>query len=62
MAGLTYNTTRNASTEYAAFELNYEYYPYVFYKENINFHFGSKVANELTNKLRNLMILYRDNL
>ena len=44
------------------FEFNCRYHPYVFYKENVNPHSRSKVANELTKKLRNLMVICRKNL
>ena len=44
------------------FKLNYGYHSYVFYKNNINLYFGFKVANELTEELKNLMTVYRKNL
>ena len=55
MANFIYNNAKNASTNYMSFELNYGYYPQVFFKDNINscskFHF----ANELAKKLRELI-------
>ena len=44
------------------FELNCGYYPRVFYKEDTDPCSRSKVANELTEKLRNLMAAYKENL
>ena len=62
MAKFAYNNAKHASIEYTPFELNCGYHPRVFYKENIHFHFRSKATDELTKKLRNLMVLYNENL
>ena len=45
-----------------SFEFNCKYYPYVFYKEDVNSRFKSKAADELTEKLRILMAIYRKKL
>ena len=47
---------------YTRFKLNYGYYSYVSYKKDVNPRSISKVADELTEKLRNLMAAYRENL
>lgn len=52
------NNTKNASTNYSFFELNYSYYPCILYKENINLCFLSKIVNKLVAKLQKLMIIY----
>ena len=43
------------------FKLNYEYYLSIFYKKDIDFYFRSKLADEFTKKLRNLIAIYRKN-
>ena len=62
MAEFAYNNAKHASMGYTPFELNYGYHPRVSYKEDIDPHSRSKVANELTEELRNLMAAYRENL
>ena len=44
---------KNKSIDYISFKFNYSYYFYIFYKKDINFYFKSKVANKLTDKLKN---------
>ena len=44
------------------FEPNCGYHLYIFYAENVNFYFRSKIADKLTKKLRNLMAVCRENL
>ena len=41
--------------KYTPFELNCSYHPRVSYKEDVDPHSRSKVADELTKELRNLM-------
>ena len=36
MAEFAYNNAKNASTGFTSFELNYGYYPRVFYEEDLN--------------------------
>ena len=57
-----YNNTKYANTGYTLFKLNYEYYLYIFYKEDVEPRSWSNTANKLTEELRNLMVLYRENL
>ena len=62
MAEFAYNNTENTSIGYTPFELNCGYHPRVSYKEDVDPCFKSKVADELTEKLRNLITAYRKNL
>ena len=62
MAEFTYNNTKNASTGYMFFELNYTYYPQMLYKEKVNSRSQSKLANKLLAELRELMVIYCKNL
>lgn len=61
MAEFAYNSAKNASTGYISFEWNYSYHSYVFYKKDINPHFQSKLANDLANKLKELMVVCQKN-
>ena len=62
MAKFVYNNAKNASTGYTPFELNYDYYPRVSYKENIDPRSQSKSADELLAEFRELMIVCQENL
>ncbi len=62
MAELAYNNAKNASTDHTSFELNCGYHLRVSYKEDIDPCSQSKSANELATKLRELMIVCRENL
>ena len=62
MAEFAYNNPKNASTGYTPFELNCSYYPCVSFEKDTNPRFRSKTANELSAKLRELMIICRENL
>ena len=44
------------------FELKYKYHSLIFYKKNVDPYFKSKVANKLTKKLGNFIVIYRKNL
>ena len=59
MAEFAYNNAKNASTGYTPFELNCGYHPHVFYKEEeiLDPCSKSKTAEELSSKLRKLMIV-----
>ena len=50
-----YNNAKNTSTGYTLFELNCGYHLCVSYKKNVAPKFKSKSAEELSNKLRELM-------
>ena len=57
-----YNNLKNTSMKYISFKLNCEYHPHIPNKEDVNSRFRSKVANELIEKLRNLIAVWRENL
>ena len=62
MAEFAYNNARNASTGHTPFELNYGYHPWMSYEEDVDPRSQSKLANELSAELRELMIVCRENL
>ena len=62
MVEFAYNNIKNISMRYTLFELNYRYYQCISYKEDINPCSWSKIVDELTKKLRNLIAIYRKNL
>ena len=62
MAEFAYNNARNASTSHRSFELNYGYHPRMSYKEDVNPRWQSNSADELSVKLRKLMIVCQKNL
>ena len=51
MAEFAYNNTKNASTGYTPFELNYDYHLRVFFKEDTNLCSKSKSVDELLSEL-----------
>ena len=55
MAEFAYNNAKNASTSFTPFELNYKYYPWVSYKEDLDPRSQSKTAKEQFSELQNLM-------
>ena len=62
MAEFAYNNAKNASSGYIPFKLNCGYHPRMSYKEDVNFRSKSKSADNLSAKLRELMIICRENL
>lgn len=62
MAKFVYNNAKNANIGYISFELNCSYYLYILYKENLDFRSKSKSIDKLIAKLRDLIIVYRENL
>ena len=62
MAEFAYNNAKHASTRYTSFELNCGYHPRISYEEDIGSRSRSKAADELIEKLKNLMAIYRENL
>ena len=62
MAEFAYNNARNASTDHTPFELNCGYHPRVLYKKDVNPRSQSKLADKLSAELRELMIIYWENL
>ena len=62
MAEFAYNNAKNASTGHMPFELNCGYHPRMSYKENVDPRSQSKLADELSAELRELMIVCQENL
>lgn len=62
MAKFAYNNAKITSTGHIPFKLNYGYYLWISYKEEVNPHSKSKSANELLTELRELIIVYCKNL
>ena len=62
MAELAYNNAKNASTGHTPFELNCGYHPRMLYEEDVDSRSKLKSADELLAELRELMIVYRENL
>ena len=62
MAEFAYDNAKNDSIGYTPFELNCAYHLYVSYKKNVNPHSKSKLADDLANDLKELMIICRENL
>ena len=59
MAEFAYNNAKNASSGHMPFEFNYGYYPWMFYKKDVNPRFKSKSADELLAELKELIIVYQ---
>lgn len=57
MVEFAYNNAKNDSIGHIFFELNCSYHLCVFLKKNINAYYKSKLADELTNELKNLMTI-----
>ena len=51
MAKFAYNNTKNVSTSYTLFKLNYGYYPKVLFEKNVNPCLKSHSANKLAENL-----------
>ena len=62
MAKFAYNNAKIASTGHMLFELNYEYHPCVSYKKDIDSRSKSKLADELSAKIQELMTVCWENL
>ena len=62
MAEFAYNNTKNASTGFTSFELNYGYHPRVSYKKNLDPRSKSRTAEKLSSKLKELMTVCQQNL
>ena len=61
MTEFAYNNAKHASRGYTSFKLNCGYHLRVSYKEDVNSRSRSKVADELTEEVRNLMAACRKN-
>ena len=62
IAEFIYNNSKNASTGHTPFELNRGYYPRILYKDEANPRSQSKSADELSKKLRELIVVCGNNL
>ena len=62
MAKFACNNAKNSSTGHTAFELNCGYHPCVFFKEDTDPCSQSKLADELSAELQDLMTVCRENL
>ena len=62
MAKFAYNNAKNASTGHTPFELNCGYHLRMSYEENVDLRSQSKLADELSAELRELMTVCRENL
>ena len=62
MAEFAYNNSKNASMGHMPFKLNCGYYPWMLYKEEIDPYSQSKSTDKLSEELRELMIVYCENL
>ena len=62
MTEFAYKNIKNASTGHTPFELNHGYYPQMIYKEKVDSCSKSKSVNKLSAKLKELMIIYQNNL
>ena len=62
MAEFAYNNVRKASTGYTFFELNFEYYPWVSYKKNLDPHSQLITVKDLFSEFQSLMAACQQNL
>lgn len=62
MAEFINNNTKNANISHTPFKLNYDYYSYNFFENEAKPYFKSYSAIKLTKKLKNVMLIYQQNL
>ena len=62
MAEFVYSNSKNASTSHMPFEINCGYHPWMAYEEEVDPRSQFKSADELSEELRKLMVVYRKNL
>ena len=62
MAEFAYNNSKNASTGHTPFELNCGYHFRTSYKEKVDSRSQSKLADELSKELRELIVICHKNL
>ena len=62
MAEFAYNNAKNASTGYIPFELDYGYYSCVSYEKDLDPRLKSRIVEELSFELRELMTVCQQNL
>lgn len=61
MPKFVYNNAKNANTDHISFKLNCGYHSCVSHKKNVDPRFKLKSAEKLSNKLRELIIVYWKN-
>lgn len=61
MVDFAYNNAKSVNIGHTPFELNCKYYFSMFYDENINPRFKSKLIDKLLIKLQKLMTVYYKN-
>ena len=62
IAEFAYSNAKNTSIGHMPFELNYDYHLWILYKEPVNSYSQSKSVDKLLAELRELMIVYQENL
>ena len=62
MAKFIYNNAKNVSTTYTPFELNCGYHSRMLYKKKVDFCSKSKLVDQLSAELRELMVVCQENL
>ena len=62
MAEFAYNNAKNVSSGHTLFKLNCEYHLWMSYKDNVDPRSKYKWADKLSTKLRELVIVYKENL
>ena len=62
IAEFTYNNSKNVSTGDLPFGLNCGYHPWILYKEEVDPHSQSQLADELSEELRELIVVCCKNL
>ena len=62
MMEFAYNNAKHTSMGSMLFEFNCGYHPHVFYKKDIEPRSKSKAADEFIKELKNLIVVYRENL
>ena len=62
MTEFAYNNIKNANTSHTPFQLSWKDYPRVLFKNDVNPYSKSRLAEKLTQELRDLMCIYQQNL
>lgn len=62
MAEFAYNNTKNTSIGHMSFKLNCGYHFYIFFEDEINPCLRSHSANKLAKELKDLILIYQQNL
>lgn len=61
IAEFAYKNSKNTNINYTPIKLNCGFYSHVSHKENVNPKFKSKTTNKLAAKLRELIVICREN-